>query len=58
MFEIRLSYEDEKLVVVSLKCINCKRETGLYSKTNFTWLYDEIVTKLVLNALLHNVGMS
>ena len=43
---------------MSLKCINCKRETGLDSKTNFTWVYDDIITKFVLNAILHHVGMS
>ena len=58
MFEIRLSYEDEKLYVLSIKCINFKIETGLYSKTNFTWVYDEIVTKFVLNEMLHHVDMS
>ena len=41
-----------------MKFIKCKRETGLYSKTNLTWVYDEIVTKFVLNAMLHHVGMS
>ena len=44
--------------VLSTNFINCKRETGLDSKTNFTWVYDEIVTKFVLNAILHHVGMS
>ena len=58
MFETRLSYGDEDLETVSLKCINCKRETGLNSETNFTWVYDEIVTKFVLNAMLHHIGMS
>ena len=47
MFEIRLSYEDEKLDVVSLKCINCKRETGLNSETSFSWVFDEVITKFV-----------
>ena len=41
-----------------LKCINCKKETGLNSKTNFTWDYDTIITKFVLNEMLHHVGMS
>ena len=58
MFEIRLSYGDKELDVFSKKCIHCKRETGLDSKTNFTWEYDEIFTKFVLNAILHHVGMS
>ena len=29
MFEIRLSCGDDYLEMVSLKCINCKKETGL-----------------------------
>ena len=58
MFEIRLSYEDEKLYVVSIKCINCKREIGLNSETIFSWVYDEIITNYLLNAIFHHVGMS
>ena len=58
MFDIRLSYGDKELGVLSIKCINCKRETGLNSTTNFTWVYDEIITKFVLNEMLHYVGMS
>ena len=42
---------------MSLKCINFKRETGLYSKINL-WVFDEIITKFVLNAILNHVGMS
>ena len=57
MFEIRLSYGDKELDVLSIKCINCKRETVLDSKTNFTWVYDEIITKFVLTEILHHVGM-
>ena len=58
MFKIRLSYGDKDLDTVSLKCINCKTETGLNLETRFTWVYDEIITKFVLNAMLHHVGMS
>ena len=58
MFEIRLSYEDKKMDVVSLKYINCKRETGLNPETKFSWVFDEIITKFVLNAILHHVGIS
>ena len=58
IFEIGLSYGDKELDVLSIKCINCKIETGLNSETNFTWVYDEIVTKFVLNAMLYHVGMS
>ena len=58
MFEIRLSFGDDDLDALAIKCINCKRETDLNSETSFTWVYDEIVTKFVLNAMLHNFGMS
>ena len=58
MFEIRLCYKEEIFVLVSLKCINCERETCLYSETSFSWVFDEIITKFVLNAILHHVGMS
>ena len=58
MFVIRLSYKEGILDIVSLKCINCKRETGLDSETSFYWLFDEVITKFVLNEMLHHVGMS
>ena len=58
MFEIRLSYEDKKLDIVSLICINCKIETGLNSETSFSWVFDEVITKFFLNEMLHHVGMS
>ena len=57
MFEIRLSYKEGILDIVSLKCINFKRETGLDSKTN-SWVFDEVITIFVLNAILHHVRMS
>ena len=55
IFELRLSYKEGNLDVVSLRCINCKRETGLFLKNN---TFDETFTKFVLNAILHHVGMS
>ena len=58
MFEICLSCGDNYLDVVSLNCIDCKKETGLNSETHFTWVYDQVITKLVLNAMLHHVGIS
>ena len=58
IFEIRLSYKELILDIVSLKCINFKIETGLDSKTSFSWLFYELITKFVLNSILHNVGMS
>ena len=58
IFEIRLSCGDDDLDTVSLKFINCKKETGLKSKTGFKEFYDEVVTPFVVNAMLHHVGMS
>ena len=58
IFEIHLSYGDNDLEVVPLKCINCKKEIGLNSETPFTLVYDEVMTKFLLNAMLHHVGMS
>ena len=57
MFDIHLSYKEEFLDVIYLKCINCKREAGLNSKIN-ALIFEEIITKFVLNAILHHVGMS
>ena len=58
MFEIRLSCGDDDLDKVCLKCVNCKKETGLNSETGFKEFYDEVITQFVLNAMLHHVGMS
>ena len=57
MFEIRLSVGDVDLDSVSLKCINCKRETGLKTKSSFKEFYDKITTPFVMNSMLHHVGM-
>ena len=58
MFEILLSFGDGDLNMVSLNCINCKKEAGLNSETRFNWVYDEVITQFVLNAMLHHVGVS
>ena len=58
MFEMRLSYGEKYLDTLYLKCIYCKRETCLDLETTFTWVYDEIIAKFVLNAMLHHVDMS
>ena len=58
MFEIQLSFGDKYLEALSIKCINYKGETCLDSETSFTWVYDEIITKCVLNEMLHRVGIS
>ena len=57
MFEILLSYKEGILDVVPLKCINRKRETGLDSIINL-WVFDEVITKFVLNEILYHVGLS
>ena len=57
MFKIRLSYGEKDLDTLCLKCINIKKEIGLNSETNFTWVYDKIITKFVLNEMFHHVGM-
>ena len=38
MFEISLSFGAEYLDAFSIKCINCKIETGLDSETSFNWV--------------------
>ena len=58
LIEICLSVGDVDLDTVSLKCINCQKETGLKSKTAFKEFYDKIITPFVMNAMLHHVGMS
>ena len=58
MFEIRLSCGENELDKVCLKCVNCKKETGLNAETGFKEFYDEIITQFVLNAILHHVGIS
>ena len=57
MFELRLNDKEGRSDVVSISCINCKRETSLDSKTN-SWVFDKIITKFVFHAILHHVGMS
>ena len=58
MFELHLSCGDDDLDIVLLKCINCKKETGLNAETGFNGFYDEVINNFVLNAMLHHVGMS
>ena len=44
MFGLILNYKEGKLDVISINCINCKRETGLYLKNT---TFDEMITKFV-----------
>ena len=55
MFELHLNCDKEKLDVIYIRCINRKRETGLFLKNT---TFDEMITKFLLNAILHHVGMS
>ena len=45
MFEIRLSCGDDDLYKVGLKCIHCKKETGLSAENGFEEFYDEVITQ-------------
>ena len=40
---------------ISIRSINCKKETGFYLGTS---TLEEMITKFVLNAIIHHVGMS
>ena len=55
MFELSLSYKEGNLYVISIRCINCKTEAGLFLKNN---KFDEMINKFVLNTILHHVDMS
>ena len=55
MFQLCLFDDKYEVEIITIRCINCKKETGLYL-INST--FEEIITKFVLNAILHHVGMS
>ena len=55
MFELHLIGDKEKLDVIAIMCINCKKETVLYLRTS---TFEEIITKFVLNEILHHVVLS
>ena len=40
--------------VISIRCINCKKETGLFFRNS---TFEEIIIKFVRNEILHHVGM-
>ena len=54
MLELRLIGDKEKNYVIVIRCINSKKETGLYL-INIT--FDELITKCVSNEILHHFGM-
>ena len=54
MFELRLIDDGDKYESISIRFINCKKEIGLYLETS---TLEELITKFVLNLILHHVGM-
>ena len=52
MFELRLIDDIYKLEVIAIRCINCNKEIVLYLRTS---TFEEMITKCVLNAILHHV---
>ena len=54
MFELRLIDYIDKVEAIAIRCINCKKEIVLYLKT---LTLEEMITKFVLNEILHHVGM-
>ena len=42
MYELRLFGDKEKLDVIAIRCINCKKETGLYLQNS---KFEEMITK-------------
>ena len=54
MFELRLIDDRDKLEAIAIRCINCKKEIGLYLGTSTR---EGNINKFLLNAILHHVGM-
>ena len=40
---------------IAIKCINCKKETGLYLQNS---TFERMITKFLLNAILYHMGVS
>ena len=58
MFQFRLFYDkqDEEgnvVDIIAIKCINCNKGKCLYLRNK---KIEEMITKYVLNAILHHVG--
>ena len=59
MFQLRIFHdkhkeEDNLVEAIAIKCSNCNKDTGLYLK-DIT--IEEMITKFLLNEILHHVGM-
>ena len=55
VFEFHLIDYRDKVKAIAISCVLCKKETGLYLRTS---TYEEMISKFVLNAILHHVGMT
>ena len=55
MFELLLFDDIDNLGAIGIKYINCKKETILYLGTS---TLEEMITKFVINAIFHHVGLS
>ena len=55
MFYLSLIDDRDKLEAVAIRCINCKKTTGLFLRPP---TFEEMINKFVLNAILRHVGMS
>ena len=55
MFQFRLIGDKYEVEAIAIRFINCKKETGLYLINS---IFEEMITKFVLNAIFHHVGMS
>ena len=54
MFELHLFDDRDEAEAIYIRCMNCKKENVLYLRTS---TFEEMITKYVLNAILHHVGM-
>ena len=58
MFLMRSWHDNENVVEsITIICSNCGKETGLSMK-NMNTNYKELITKFVLNTMLHHVDIS
>ena len=56
MFSAIFKVQEGTVNEVTLKCINCKRETYIQHKSDKEF-YDKMITPFVMNSMLHHVGM-
>ena len=55
MFEFRLIDYKDKFDSIVIRFINCKKSTGFFLRNS---TFEEMITKFVLNAIFHRMGMS